>query len=145
MNIPTPARLGGINIRMRIHPNNRNLPPEPLTNRFRRTAYTTDGDTVVTAERQNQTALGGVVVDLVGDATGDGGDGAGVFHAAIGRVLPRGGDEVGVEVDGVVAVEFVVEFVAELGEEACFDEGGGSSVNAFFALRRQTVVLAGQK
>lgn len=41
--------------------------------------------------------------------------------------------------DGVVAVEFVVEFVAELGEEACFDEGGGGSVDTFFALGKYVV------
>lgn len=134
MNVPTPTRLGRIDIRMRIHPNHGNLPTQTLANRLRRAADTADRDAVITAQGQDEAPLRGVVVDLVGDATGDGGDGAGVFHAAVGRVLTGRGDEVGVEVDGVVAVEFVVEFVAELGEEACFDEGGGGCIDAFFAL-----------
>lgn len=89
---------------------------------------------MVAAKGQDQPALGSVLVDLVGDAAGDGGDGAWVLHAAVGRVLAGGGDEVCVEVDGVVAVKLVVELVAELSEEAGFDEGRGSSVDALFAL-----------
>lgn len=47
--------------------------------------YTYDG--VVAAQREHQPALAGVLVGLVGDAAGDGADGLGVLHAAVGWVL----------------------------------------------------------
>lgn len=60
---------------------------------------------MVAAEGEDETALGGVGVDLGGDLFGDGGDGEGVFHVAVGGV--GGGYQGVVGVDGVVVVEGV--------------------------------------
>lgn len=49
-------------------------------------------------------------------------------------------DQVAVEVDRVVAVQGVAEFVAELGEEARGDEGRGGGVDAGFALGTEGLV-----
>lgn len=75
---------------------------------------------MIASEGENQPPLFGVRIDLIGDATGDCGHRARVLHVAVGRVI--GGDEVAVEVDGVVAVQAIPEFVAELGEQAGFEE-----------------------
>ncbi|KUI59119.1 hypothetical protein VP1G_11048 [Cytospora mali] len=85
-------------------------------------------------------ALARVAVDLVGDAPRHGRHGLGVLHAPVGRVLAWGGHEVCVEVDCVVAVQAVAEFVAELGEEAGLDQGGGGGVDAWFALLGYRIV-----
>ena len=66
-----------------------------------------DRDAVVAAEGEDEAALAGLGVDLLAEGGGDGGDGAGVLHAAVVRV--GGGEEGGEVVDGRVAVEGVAE------------------------------------
>lgn len=63
------------------------------------------GDGVVTAEGEGEAAVGGVVVDLVGEGVGDGGDGEGGEHVVDAWVV--GGDEGGVGVHCLVPVEVV--------------------------------------
>lgn len=87
---------------------------------------------MVAAKGEHETALGGVSVDLGADLAGDGGDGEGVFHVAVGGV--GGGEEGAVGVHGGVVVEGVAEVGVELGEEAGGDEGCGGGVDAGFAL-----------
>lgn len=134
VHVAAAARLGGIDVSVGVDPNDRDLAAEALADGPRGAADGADGDAVVAAEGEDEAAEGGVLVDLVGDAAGDGGDGLGVLHAAVGGIGAGGGHEVGVEVDGVVAVELVAELVAELGEEAGLDEGGGGGVDAGLAL-----------
>lgn len=134
MDIPAAARLGRVDVCVRVDPDDANLAAQTLAQRARGAANRADGDAVVSAEGQHEAALRGVVVHLVCDAARHGGHGARVLHAAVGGVEPRLGDEVRVQVDGVVAVQLVVELVAELGEEAGLDEGRGGGVNTGLAL-----------
>ncbi|KAL2291477.1 hypothetical protein FJTKL_12869 [Diaporthe vaccinii] len=62
----------------------------------------------------HEAALAGVAVDLVCNAAGDGGDGLGVLHAAVRRVVASLGHQVGVQVDGVVAMQLVAQLIAQL-------------------------------
>jgi len=50
MDIAAFARIRRIDIRMRIHPDNRNLLPQSLPYRFRSPRNSADGDGVVAAE-----------------------------------------------------------------------------------------------
>ena len=115
MNISTPARLRGIDIRVRIHPDDGHVPAQPLADRLRGPGNAADGDRVVAAQRQHAAAFPGVRVDLVGELSRDGGDSEGVLHPADVGV----GDwhEVFVGVHCVIVVEVVAQFFAELCEE----------------------------
>lgn len=128
------ARLGGVDVGVGVDPDDGDLAAEALADGAGAAADGADGDAVVAAEGEDQAALGGVGVDLLGDAAGDGRDGLGVLHAAVGAVGAGGGDHVRVQVDRVVAVEPVAELVAQLGQQARGDEGGGGGVDAGFAL-----------
>ncbi len=132
MHVPTVARLGGIDIGMRIHPNHRNVPSKPLPHRACRPGNRANRNTVIPAQRQHQPALLGLRMHLLCDLPGDRRHGARVLHAAVRRVLGR--DEVRVEVHGIVAVQVVAELVAQLGQQARLDEGGGRGVDAGLAL-----------
>lgn len=61
-----------------------------------------------------------MVVYLIGDFFCYGRDGVGVFYVVVVGVFF--GYKVGVEVDCVMVVEVVIEFVVDLGEEVGFDE-----------------------
>lgn len=91
---------------MRIHPNNSHFASQPFANGARSAGDGADGDGVVAAEGEDETALGGLFVDLGGYLLGDGGDAEGVFHVAVGGV--GGGDEGFVGVDYGVVVQGVV-------------------------------------
>lgn len=119
---------------MGVDPNDGDLAVEPLANCFCGAADGSHGDGVVAAQGQHEAALASVVVDLVCDAAGDGGDGLGVLHAAVRRVVASLGHQVGVQVDGVVAMQLVAQLVAQLGKQTGLDQGGGSSVNTWLAL-----------
>lgn len=121
VHVAAPARLGRVDVGVGVDPDDGDLAAEALARGARHPGHGPDGDAVVAAERQDQAALRRVTVDLVCDAARYGGDGAGVLHAPVGRVVAGRRDEVGVEVDRVVAVELVAELVAELGEEAGLD------------------------
>lgn len=134
VNISTAARLGSIDVGVRIDPDHGDFPTQALAQRFRTAADGADGDAVVAAQGEDQAALGGVLVDLLGDAVRDGRDGLGVLHAAVGRVGALRGDQVRVQVDRVVAVEFVAQLVAQLRQQARLNERRGRGVDAWFAL-----------
>lgn len=100
---------------MGVDPNDGDLAVESLANGFCGAADGTNGDGVVAAQGQHEAALAGVAVDLVCNAAGDGGDGLGVLHAAVRRVVASLGHQVGVQVDGVVAMQLVAQLIAQLG------------------------------
>lgn len=132
MNIPTIARLRRIDIRVGVHPDHRNVPPQTFTGGLGGSRDGPHGDGVVAAEGQHEAAFAGVGVDLTAELLGHGGDGAGFLHVAVVRV--GGWDEVGVGMDFVVVEDVVFEVGAELVDEAGFDEGHGGGVGAGFAL-----------
>lgn len=119
MDIPTRTHLGDIDIRMRIHPNNRRLATQPLPHGLLRPRDTPHRDGMVAAKREHELALARVAVDLRGELLGDGAHGSGLFHAAVVRVV--GGGDVFVVVDFAVVVDLVVEVFAELVQEAGLD------------------------
>ena len=105
VDVPTLARLRCVDVRVRVHPDHRHLPAQPLPDGPRRARDGPDGDGMVPAQRQHQPAVLGVLVHLVGQLLGDGADGERVFHVAVVRV--RSGLEARVIVDRVVVVEGV--------------------------------------
>ena len=72
MDITTLARLRRINIRVRIHPNHRHLPPKALFYRARGPSNGANGDGVVAAKGEDEAAVAGVRVDLFGELAGYG-------------------------------------------------------------------------
>lgn len=132
VDIPAPAALRRVDIRVRIHPDDGHVAAQALADGAAGAGDGADGDGVVAAEGEDEAARGGVLVDLVGEGLGDGGDGARVLHRAV-RGVGRG-EEGGVVVHGVVVVQGVAEVGGELGEEAGGDEGGGGGFDAGFTL-----------
>lgn len=132
VDVPALAALRRVDIRVRIHPNNRHLAAQALADGATGARDGADGDGVVAAEGEDEAARGGVLVDLVGEGLRDGGDGARVLHRAVRGV--GGGEEGGVGVHGVVVVQGVAEVGGELGEETGGDEGGGGGFDAGLAL-----------
>jgi hypothetical protein len=121
MNIPTLARLRRIDIRMRVHPNNRHLPSQSLPNRLRSPTNCTNGDRMVAPEGEDTAAFFCMRVDLFGESLRDGRYSEGVLHPA--EIGVGSWHKVFVGVDCVVVVEFVSEFGVELGEETVCDQG----------------------
>ena len=132
VDIPAPARLWRVDIRMRIHPNHRHIPVQSCLYRAARAGDRADGDGVVAAEGEHESAGRGVRVHLLGQRFGDGGYGARVLHPAVRGVVGR--EQCGVVVHGVVVVQGVAEVDGELGEEAGGYEGRGRGFDAGFVL-----------
>ena len=107
MDIAAFARIRRIDIRMRIHPDNRNLLAQPFPHRLRSPGNSADGNGVVAAERQNQFSRFGVGVDLVADLLCYGRHESWLFHFADFGV--GGGAQRGVVVDLVVVGDVEVE------------------------------------
>ena len=143
MDVARARRLWSVDICVGINPNDGDLTVKSLAYGFGGAADRADGNRVVAAQGQHEATLAGMAVDLVGNTAGDGRDGLGVLHAAVWRVAASLGHQVCVEVDGVVAMQLVAQLIAELGQQAGLDQGGGSSVNAWLALGGK-VVLVGQ-
>lgn len=140
MDVTRARRLWGVDICVGVDPNDGDLAVESLANGFCGTANGADSDRVIAAQGQHEAALASVAVDLVCDSAGDGGDGLGVLHAAVRRVVASLGHQIGVQVDGVIAMELVAQLVAQLGQQAGLDQGGGGSVNTWLALGREVVL-----
>ena len=87
---------------------------------------------MVAAQGEYETALASVLVDLGAEGTIDCADGAGPLHVAVVRVVRV--EVVVVGVDLAVIGDIVVEIIFELGDEAGFDEGVRSSIDACFGL-----------
>lgn len=134
MNIARPRGLWCVDICVGVDPDDSDFAVKSLTDSLRGATHGADGDGVVAAQGQHKAALAGVAVDLVGNAAGDGRDGLGVLHAAVRGVVASLGHQVGVQVDGVVAMQLVAQLVAQLGQQARLDQGGGGSVNTWLAL-----------
>lgn len=115
------ARLGRVDVGVRVHPDDGHLPTEPLAHGLGGTGDGADGDGVVAAQGQDHSSLPGVCVDLVAETLGDAAHGLGVLHVSEGRVFFR--HEVFVRVHRVVAMELVVELVPQRGEQAGLDQG----------------------
>lgn len=127
--------LRRINIRMRIHPDERHLAPQPLADSLGRASNRANGNAVVPAEGEHAAPRDGLRVDLVAEGAGDGGHGARLLHVAVVGVGGGGGDHVSVGVHFAVVVDVVAQVLVELGEEAVLDELGGAGVNACFGLQ----------
>ena len=143
MDITAPAQLRRIDIRVRIHPNDRNLSPQALLHRARRPCDGPNGDAVVAAEREHQPSLRRMLVHLLRQLPRHGRNQARVLHPAMRRV--RGGEQVLVGVHGVVVVEGEVQVGGERGEEAGFDERAGADVDAGMALRGDGISATGSR
>lgn len=126
------AVLGAVDVGVGVDPDDSNLAVEALAGGLGGAGNGANGNTVVTAEGQGQTALGGVLVGRAGNLAGDGGDEQRVLHAAV--VGVRGRVQLLVVLDLVVAVDLVAELVADLGEEARLDESGRAIVDTGFGL-----------
>jgi len=112
--------LGGVDVGMGVDPDDVHAAVEALSDGTGSAVDGSDGDGVVSAEGECETAFFCVGVDLGGELLGDGGDGEGVSHVELGRVLLR--EDIGVGVDGVVVVDSVSKGPFEVIEEAGFDE-----------------------
>lgn len=134
MDISRARGLWCVDICVGVDPNDSHFAVKSLTNGLRGATHGADGDGVVATQGKHKTALAGVAVDLVGNSAGDGRNGLGVLHAAVRGVVASLGHQVGVQVDGVVAMQLVAQLVAQLGQQAGLDQGGGGSVNAWLAL-----------
>lgn len=134
MDIARPRGLWCVDICVGVDPNDGDFAVKSLADGLRGATHGADSDGVVAAQGQHKAALAGVAVDLVGNAAGDGRDGLGVLHAAVWGVVASLGHQVGVQVDGVVAMQLVAQLVAQLGQQAGLDQGGGGSVNTWLAL-----------
>lgn len=134
------ARLGGVDVGVRVDPDDGDVAVEALARGLGRAGNGADGDAVVAAEGERHAALRRVLVRLLGDLAGDDGGVAGALHAAVVRV--RLGDDVLVGLDGLVAVELVLELIAELVEEAGFEEDLGASIDTSFGLEITCISLS---
>lgn len=105
MHIPTLTRLGRINIRMRIHPNNRYLSIQSLPYRLRGPRNCPNRNTMITSKSQDASAFFRMRVDLIAEFVGDGRDGEGVLHSA--EIGVGGREKLFVGVDGVIVEELV--------------------------------------
>ena len=132
VDVAAAARLGRVDVGVRVDPDDRDLAAQPLARRPRAAGDGADRDAVVPAEREREPAGGRVRVDLLGQATRDGGDAPRVQHAAVRRVGGR--HEVGVGVHRAVVVQREAEVVRQLREQARLDERGGARVDAGQAL-----------
>jgi hypothetical protein len=92
-----------------------------------------DGNAVVAAEREDETAFLGVLVDLLAEGFGDGANGSGLLHATV--VWIGGGQELIVGVNFSIEVDVVFEVVFELVCEAGLYEGHGRGIDTGFTLR----------
>ena len=126
------ASLRGVDIGMRIDPDNSNIAVETLAGSLGGTGDGANGDTVVTTESEGHTALGGVLVGLLGDLAGDDGGVTGLLHAAV--VGVGLGDDVLEGLDTLIAVDLVAEFLADLVEETRLEEDLGASIDTSFGL-----------
>ena len=71
---------------MRVYPDDSHLPTETLSDSSTSAHDSANGDGVIPTESEDETALGGVGVDLRGKRFGDSGDSAGVPHVTMRRV-----------------------------------------------------------
>lgn len=134
VDVAATARLGSVDIGVGIDPDDGNVAVEALANGLGTAANRANGNGVVTTKGENETTEARMAVDLIGNAAGNGGNGTRVLHAAVRGIAALWGDEIGVEMDSVIAVQLVAELVAQLGEQARFDQGRGRSINTGFAL-----------
>ncbi len=89
MDVTAGRAFGRVDVRVRVHPYYGYLPSEPLPDSLGDAGDGADGDRVVAAESDDQSALDGVFVDLCVQGLGDGTDGSGFFHVAVVRVFCR--------------------------------------------------------
>lgn len=132
MDIPAGTHLGRVNIRMRIDPDHRHVAIQSLADGPGGARDGTHGDGVVAAQREHHLAFPGVLVHLPAQLLGDRADGPWLLHASVIWVVQR--RAVLIVVDDVVIVKFIVQVVAQLVEEAGFNQGLGGSFDADFAL-----------
>lgn len=132
VNVSAVTALRSVDVRMRINPDNSNLTVQPLPSSLGSTSNSTNRNAVVTTECEGHAALARVLVCVRCDLAGHGGCVTGLLHAAVVRV--RLGHEVLELLDGLVAKELVAELVADLGQEAGLNEGGGTDVDAGLGL-----------
>ena len=134
VHVPARRTLGRVYVRVRVDPDDGHLAlaAEAFADRFRRARDRADGDRVVAAEGEDEPALARVLVDLGAECAVDGADGAGPLHVAVVWVVRV--EVVVVRVDLAVVGDVVVEIVLELADQAGFDEGVWSSVDAWLGL-----------
>lgn len=133
VDVPARRYFRRVDVRMRIHPDDSQLTTvQSFPDRLGRAGDRSDREGMVTAQRQDTSPLGSVLVDLLADAPCRRADRQRSLHPTIIRIML--GHDLSVRVDGIVMVECVTQVVPELGQEARCDQGGGSSIHARFAL-----------
>lgn len=140
VNVTAGAHLGDVDVGVSINPDDGHLATQSLANRLGRAGDGADGDGVVAAQGEHELAVLGVVVDLRAEALGHGTDSAGLLHVAVIRVLSR--DVLLVVVDDVIVVDFVVEILAQLSEQAGLDQGHRRGLDALLHLNSRGVSLS---
>jgi hypothetical protein len=133
VNVAAVRSLGGVDVCVRIDPDDSHFAAESLADRFGGAADGADGNAVVAAEREDETAFLGVLVDLLAEGFGDGANGSGLLHATV--VWIGGGQELIVGVNFSIEVDVVFEVVFELVCEAGLYEGHGRGIDTGFTLR----------
>ena len=136
VNVAAGAHLGQVDIGMRIHPDDRHLTTQTLTDGLGGTGDRSDRDGVIASESQHKLAVLGVLVDLRAETLGDRTDGARLLHAPVVGVLGR--DVVFIVVDGVVVVDLVVEVVAQLSKQTGLNQGHWRGLDTLFHLEAAT-------
>ena len=129
--------LGGVDVGVGVDPDDVHAAIETLSDSTGNAGDGSDGDGVVPAEGECETAFFCVGVDLGGEFLGDSGDGEGVSHVELGRVVF--GEDVSVGVDGVVIVDGVAKGPFEIIDEAGFDEEVRGYVDTGFSLEKVLV------
>jgi len=133
MYVSTWAILWPVQIRMRIDPNHRHVPTQPLLDSLGRPADGPDCNRVVSAQREHHASLTGMLVDLLGQLARYGRDGAWILHATV--RLVRGWVEIRIGVYGAIMMHGVGKLALKLGEEACVKERLWAFFDAEFDLK----------
>lgn len=116
MDVAAVARLGRIDVSVRVNPDDGDFATQPLTHGFCSAGNGADGDGMIAAECEDEAPLSCVLVDLAAQLLCDGADCSWLLHAPVVGVFLR--HQVSVRVHLAVEVDVVLKVVCELGFEA---------------------------
>ncbi len=129
------AGLGGVDVGVGVDPDEGDLAAEALAHRLGRAGHGADRDRVVAAQRQHHAALPRVRVYLLAQPLRHAADRPRVLHVPVRRVLLR--HDVRVRVHLLVPVQLVVQLLAQLRQQARFDQRRRPGVYSRLALHRR--------